>query len=264
MSVSASATRRNLVPYIPLLAYGLLACLFALISYQGFHKIEHSIEVEKFHDLGATADVKTEQIVSWQKGHRRRAEVFSDGSLLSAEFGQWLQAGAPSGEQEQKIIRLLAGLQLIHGYAAVSLLDREGVVRITTGETAALDETSVKLVREAMNARHPVFSDIYRAGDENQSIRISLAAPLVGAGNEQVIGSVLLHIDPQDFLYPLIQSWPKDSASAETLLIRKEGGEVVFLNELRHRKGAALTLRIPLITSSSACRDGDARADQHP
>jgi two-component system sensor histidine kinase/response regulator len=31
-------------------------------------------------------------------------------------------------------------------------------------------------------------------------------------------------------------------ASAETLLVRREGNDVVFLNELRHRPGPALTL----------------------
>jgi len=55
-----------------------------------------------------------------------------------------------------------------------------------------------------------------------------------------------LRIDPQLFLYPLIQTWPTSSHSSETLLIRREGEEVVFLNELRHRKNTALVLRSPV------------------
>ena len=53
-------------------------------------------------------------------------------------------------------------------------------------------------------------------------------------------------IDPNQFLYPLIQTWPTPSPSAETLLVRREGDEVVYLNELRHRKNTALNLRLPL------------------
>ncbi len=56
----------------------------------------------------------------------------------------------------------------------------------------------------------------------------------------------LLKIDPERFLFPLIQTWPTPSRSAETLLVRREGDEVVFLNELRHQRNTALRLRFPL------------------
>ncbi len=64
----------------------------------------------------------------------------------------------------------------------------------------------------------------------------------------RVVGAAVLQIDPYQFLYPLIQSWPSKSASAETLIVRQEGSDVLFLNELRHRKDTALSLRIPLAT----------------
>lgn len=246
MSVFAFATRRNLTPYIPLLAYVLFAGFIALAGFQGFHKIENLIEVEKLHNLGAIADLKVEQIVTWRRGHFRRAEAFSNGALLATEFEQWQQA--PSDLQEQKLLRVLAGLQLTHGYTAASLLDRQGKIRITTGKAGVLEGADTKLALEAMKGRQPLFSDIHGSGPESQFVSLSLAAPLLDAKikNGQLAGAILLQIDPYDFLYPLIQSWPSPSPSAETLLTRQEGGEVVFINELRHRKGAALSLRIPL------------------
>lgn len=59
----------------------------------------------------------------------------------------------------------------------------------------------------------------------------------------------MLVCNAAQFLYPLIQSWPTASETAETLLIRKEEEDVLFLNELHHRKGTALRLRIPLSRS---------------
>ncbi|MFA4825557.1 MAG: PAS domain S-box protein [Methanoregula sp.] len=80
-------------------------------------------------------------------------------------------------------------------------------------------------------------------------IHLDVIAPLArksnGAGKP--VGAVLLSIDPEDFLYPLIQSWPVPSGSAETLLVEREGDHVLFLNELRHRNNTALNLTIPLI-----------------
>ena len=57
---------------------------------------------------------------------------------------------------------------------------------------------------------------------------------------------MLLGIDPNQLLYPLIQSWPTPSKTAETLRVRSEGDQVVYLNELRHRKGTALALGLPV------------------
>jgi PAS domain S-box-containing protein len=56
----------------------------------------------------------------------------------------------------------------------------------------------------------------------------------------------VLRIDPQKYLYPFIISWPTLSRTAETLLVRREGNDALFLNELRFQKNAALNLRIPL------------------
>src|SRR5471030_3245046 len=60
------------------------------------------------------------------------------------------------------------------------------------------------------------------------------------------LGSLILDIDPSSFLFPYMQSWPTPSRTAETLLFRREGNELVALNEFRHAHGSALVLRRPL------------------
>lgn len=54
---------------------------------------------------------------------------------------------------------------------------------------------------------------------------------------------VLVEIDPISSLYPFLQTWPVPTSTAETLLVHREGDEVVFLNEPRHKKGTILRLR---------------------
>jgi PAS domain S-box-containing protein len=56
----------------------------------------------------------------------------------------------------------------------------------------------------------------------------------------------MLRIDPRAELYPLLQRWPTPSKTSELLLVRREGNDAVFLNDLRFQKNTALTLRIPL------------------
>jgi signal transduction histidine kinase len=99
---------------------------------------------------------------------------------------------------------------------------------------------------EALGLREILFSDLYR--DEDNTIYLHIIIPILGAreGNTFTVGAVVLRIIPHDFLYPLIQSWPMPSPTAETMLIERQKDEVVYLNELRHTKNTALTLRYPL------------------
>jgi len=73
---------------------------------------------------------------------------------------------------------------------------------------------------------------------------MDILIPLVGSSGNKLspVGIVILCIDPDKILFPLIQSWPTPSRSSETLILRREGDSVLFLNELRHRKNTALNI----------------------
>jgi hypothetical protein len=76
---------------------------------------------------------------------------------------------------------------------------------------------------------------------------------------------VVIRTDPNRFLFPFIQSWPIPSATAETLLFRREGNNVLFLKELRHRSDTSVRLQVPVdeknLLASQVLR-GDALPDQ--
>ena len=75
-----------------------------------------------------------------------------------------------------------------------------------------------------------------------------MVAPVFAGDGQaaQPLGAVVLTSDADQFLYPLIRSWPTPSETAETLLVRRDGDDALFLNDLRNQAGAALKLRIPL------------------
>ena len=60
------------------------------------------------------------------------------------------------------------------------------------------------------------------------------------------LGVFYLRIDPETYLYPIIQRWPMPSRTAETLLVRRDGNDALYLNDLRYQTNAALNLRVSL------------------
>ena len=107
-----------------------------------------------------------------------------------------------------------------------------------------LDASEKQLIARAISSHDAVFGDLYRCPIWKQ-VQLDIAAPLLDPNNSPV-AVLVVKIDAEQFLYPFVQSWPTPSRSAETLLVLRDGSDVLFLNKLRHRPDPPLTLRIPL------------------
>ena len=208
------------------LAFVALAVGVSVTGYRDYRSQGEILEADARSQLSAVADLKVQQIVDW------RRERIGDAVTI---------AGNPAVAQRTDRERMRAwlnGFRRFYGYREIALLDPRGVTRLTASGGPFNDDDAVTLAREALRTGHPVVSDLHRRGPG--PVYIDVVAPLA-EGN----GAVLLTIEASRFLYPVIQSWPVPSHTAECLLVEAQGNEVAFLNELRWRKGTALLFRTP-------------------
>ncbi|HZW24329.1 MAG TPA: PAS domain S-box protein [Gallionella sp.] len=239
---------RNVRLFLPLLGYVAFALGIAALAFFSFQRIEMLIQQEKLHDLGAIADTKVVRISAWRDRHEQMGEAYARDSLLADEFGLWLAEGSPPGARERRLRRMMAELQRAGDYKDLALLDRRGVVRLSLAGDFVLSADDAMPVKRAMDSRKAAFSDIHAHGAQGICLDLIVPLTVAGKGAGTASGALVLQIDPQTYLYPIIRSWPTHSATAETTLVRRDGDDVLFLNELRHRQGTALKLRLPLDT----------------
>ena len=247
---SGIISARNIRHFLPLLVFVAITLLLGATFFFSFKKIETLIQEEKLHDLGAIADMKVGQIVAWRGAQGRLADSFTRDSLLAEEFVQWLQEGAPLNRRKQRLLKMLTQLQHLNGYKSILLVDRQGAVRLSLNEGYVLQPEEAREAMQAMDKREEVLSDFHRNEHGSTGVDIDLFAPLTFSDGKsgRVVGAVMLQIDPNTYLYPLINTWPTQSSSAETLLVRQDGDNLLILNDARHRKGTALNLRTPITT----------------
>lgn len=232
--------------------YALVLILLVLISgigAEGYRYYDHQKERftrERQDELAAIAELKVKEISWWRKEHLEDAAAILKNPLVVGHVHLWLKDPGAL-EIRGKTLEWMASLKEHSDVKAVLLADAGGALRLSVPEQQEIDPHLLDLFHEALRIKKPLFSDLYRS-DPTEEIRLSLIIPLIPAEpvDGPAIGAILLRIDPHQFLYPLLQFWPTPSASSETLLVRREGDEVLFLNELRHRQNAALALRLPL------------------
>ena len=139
-------------------------------------------------------------------------------------------------------------------YKSVLLLDNDGFVKLSYPIQDTLIGDHLKpLLPEIGKSRQVHMTDLHRANVVS-FVHLDLIIPIINktANDSNVIGFLALRIDPSKILFPLVQSWPYPSKSAETLLIKRENEEIVFLNELRHMKNTELLFRMPYSTKKLA------------
>ncbi len=195
-------------------------------------------------DLSVVAHLKVGEIVQWRDDRVADADVLAMSPPFVALVSAWL--AKPGDSEGAVILATLQSMTLHMTYDAALLFDSSGSLRLSAGAVAQPVPPEVtQRVQQSLQQRRTLLIDLYMSS-EGQS-RLGVVAPIFDVeGSDSPAATLVLLTDPDLFLYPLVLSWPTSSASAETLLVRRDGDSVLFLSELRHADQSPLTLRYPL------------------
>ncbi|MGQ9687624.1 MAG: PAS domain S-box protein [Desulfobaccales bacterium] len=225
----------------------LLAALLSGVGYHLYQVQERQLLRDEIESLQTVASLKVDQIRRWRQERLADTRVLTATPFL-AEHLRHLGDGRQDCPYRPKLKEWLQEITDQYQYLNVLLLNQRGQVVLEAQEEGQkIGPGADVLIAEALTRPRLLFSDFYR-GPGPKTIRLSLLAPIMEqqGGREVLVGFLLLRLNPHQFFFPLIQSWPTASPSGETLLVRREGQEVVYLNDLRHRRDADLSLRFPL------------------
>jgi PAS domain S-box-containing protein len=215
----------------------------AALYYRNYEQ-QYRGQVER--QISAIAELKMNELVLWRQERLGDATVLYKNPAFSNLAASYLEN--PQDAEAQGLIQAWLESYLTYAqYDQMRLLDTQGVTRLSV--PAGVPPVSAEVARripEALQSGQVTLVDFYRS-DQDQRIYLTLLIPILNAqqGN-RAIGLVALRMDPNVYLYPTISQWPTPSTTAETLLIRRDGNDALFLNELKFQKNTALNLRIPL------------------
>lgn len=204
-------------------------------------------------EISAVADLKVSQIESWYENHLRDAGVIFNNQIVREKAIELL-SGSKKVLLQQELLEWMKNRQKNHEYKQMILFDSKGVPLLSVPKALpAFDISHNKYFQAAILSDTVLPIDLHRDDYAWKYIHLSIYIPVgIRQGEDgRAKGAWMIQIDPYKLLYPLIQTWPSARYSAETLLVRREGNNILFLNELRHRKNTALKLRIPFDPKSS-------------
>lgn len=245
MNVDTRFLNSSVKPFILLMAFALSIIMTGLIIFQ----YQKNIILERSEDnLASIANLKVERIEYWLDGLERDADIISKDYYFTTLLEQWVRAGALDNANRDNILKRLKNIEDSNKYAALSLLDLAGQAILSTN-SITIDQPDESITDQAMDVirtQEMILGEINLG--QKEKLKMAMLVPLFveSRGARQIIGVLYFRIHPEQFLFPMLDAWPVSRLSAETLLVRRDSGQALYLNEVRRKKDLSLSMSIPL------------------
>ena len=240
--------------------------IIVIVAYFYVRHAQKSAREATWRELDAVADLKVAQLVQW------RQERIGEGLFLQRTPAVVRDVAAllASPDDATARARVVDWLEPIRGgdrYASVMLFDANGTLRLAVPDRGPMWQLLPPgFLDRALQERTVHMTELQRGPGKN-TMQTSVVAPLLAGrdpagaaekGTGGILGVIVLWLDAGQALFPMMQSWPVPSATAEIVLTRREGDSVAFLSKLRHRPGQGpgpkFSLKEPILPAAMAAR----------
>ncbi len=241
--------------YLLVLVFLVLSAGIVLGGAYYFQEYARSYRAEVEGKLSAVAELKVADLMQWRVERLGDAAVFLENSAFSGTVRRFLE-NREDPEARQALQAWITKLQGCYQYDRVRLLDPQGATLLSTPDKLPEVPSCVsQQIPEVLRSGEVTLVDFYRSEDDPKIV-LTILVPLRDEQNgNRPLGVLSLRIDPEVWLYPFVNRWPTASETAETLIVRRDGNDALFLNQLRFKKDTALNLRIPLIRAGTPAVD---------
>lgn len=235
--------------WVAIIGFGLLSLLIVGGGWWTYEHQKNKIRQDRQHELTAIASLKAQQISAWREEKLRDAELLRDNPILAQQFQEWQQKGAPSDQLYDKFRSRLSSLLRAYDYHALVMVDKKIQPLIYVGEKWALEKHLHKTALESLKTKQILFSElssqhIIEPADDH--VHLDLLIPLLAGKEKKPVGLIIIRLDPNRFLFPLVESWPTPSSSAETVLLKPTPTGVFRLTGRRHTaEGPTREIKFP-------------------
>ena len=236
---SRSATRNDRLMILVLLC-GSLAMVAVVWWYYSNQK--RAMETAAATELLLVSEAQAKQVSNW------RIERIGDGRVVASEMvmrvARRMLARPRTPDDSLVLSDVLSRMAREYNYSDATLVDMDGAVQMrlsepSTEEAQWRQRIRQRMAHEAVAVQDVVLSDI-GADTRTGKPMMSLTVPV------DRIGALIFDIDPARFLYPYLEAQRGARKTLESMLMRRDGNELVLLSRRRFPTNGELFPRRPL------------------
>ncbi|HPQ27464.1 MAG TPA: hypothetical protein PLQ82_03230, partial [Desulfobacteraceae bacterium] len=182
-------------------------------------------------EMEAVANLKAEQVSDWRSERLNDATLIHENVTLVEHIDAMFIKDDSRGEKS-RLEQLLSTLIKNYDFSGAVLVDAGGNPGIAVPESEAVmgDLLRTSVSRAISN---PVISiSDFHTATVISYLHLDLLIPMrmPYEGDTVLAGVLVIRIDPEKELFPMLSKWPTPGRTAECILFRFEGDSVIYLN----------------------------------
>lgn len=237
-------SRRTIPALIVILASGVLMILGGIMAYQD-NQTRHQHMIA--NELQLVNQLQIQGIEAWRRARIVDANAVMMDPLFSDAVAQWrLASQTPADDASALQAAIQDKLRFLSeqaGYSEAYLLSPSGDMLLTAGRRnyPPLPPVGQQALRQAIQDARPIAIDP-QTGPAFAYPWFGMIAPVYE--NNTIVAAVWLVMDVRNSLFPLLETWPSPSNTAESTLVMQEHDSARILSPLRHQPQAKLNFRV--------------------
>ena len=214
-----------------------------------YHAQAKEMQKNAEDELASIAQIKVSQISLWIEDQMEDATDYAADSPLRQSLLRYM--GDPSAANRGDLLLHFKSIVRQNESIDVVLMSSVGEQLLSLNGHTENDNAFRTAFHAVLQNHRPEIITLHLQDMDTLSPELGVVAPVYQDidTDSNLMGALVTVLNPEQFLYPLIQSWPTSSKSAETLLIRKSSQKAEYLNDLRHRPKTALTFKMDVAKS---------------
>ena len=225
-------------------SYSLFIVIFLAFSFYFYVNEKKNENLKNRGYLQTLAKIKSNEVTQWY------SERFSDAlSIYSNEFlKQELinYSEHPSKTDSLKAVSSVRQTYKNPDYKNIFIINKKYRIIINLNPASDKDYDADS-VASAIRKNRIVFSNFYR-NHSDSNVDIDIYIPV--KSNNDLVSVIILKVDPNRFIFPLIQNWYVPNSSAESFIVFKQKDSVVFINRLKFSNVSPLSFKLPVYSKN--------------
>ncbi len=247
MNINSFKDRRFTSFFSLIIVASLMIIVVVFLFLNGLEKKNRKDEAENLLLLVQRNETMLE---NWVVERKTDLQLLASNTLLVEKLSNYKQ-NAVSPNDTKFIIDLLFRYRTQKKYRDVFFTDINGKVLISANsknnysKALIINDWKAGLLNKDIN-----MGDMKRSEISHDEIVLDFYLPVFRETNHDVIpvGFLVLRASPQDFIYPMLDNLPRKSKTTESNLVEKQGDNVVYLNQLKHKSEIPFRFSLPLST----------------
>lgn len=221
-------------PWTSVSVLALMAVALTIIIFLYSAGQKNRILNDASNEMEAVVRLKADQVAHWRNERLNDARLIHENITL-VEHIDALFIRDDNRKEQSRLMALLRTLIENYDFGGAVLLDAGGQPGIAVPpEEARIGDNLRQKITEIIANPKIVITDFHTA-PVVPYMHLDLIIPMKmpHEGDTVLAGILVMRIDPEKELFPLISSWPTPDKTSECILFRFEGDSVTYLNASR-------------------------------